>query len=83
MTYYVARFQQRNIRRVFNTRNDVRAEAAYADFAKKSMTLADAEISRIKLEAERHMPTGKLPVNRNAPTGCKRTLRLLARSKAR
>jgi hypothetical protein len=53
MTYYVALFQQSTIWRVFKTQNDVRAEAVYSDFAKTSVTLADAEIKRIKLEAEK------------------------------
>ncbi|SAK80834.1 signal peptide protein [Caballeronia catudaia] len=53
MTYYAALFQQSTIWRVFKTQNDGRAEAVYFDFAKTSMTLADAEIKRIKLEAEK------------------------------
>ena len=53
MTYYVALFQQSNIWRVFKTQNEARAEAVYSDFAKTSTTLADAEIKRIKLEAEK------------------------------
>ncbi|SPB14919.1 putative lipoprotein [Caballeronia novacaledonica] len=53
MTYYVALFQQNNIWRVFKTQNDGRAETVYSDFAKTSTTLADAEIKRIKLEAEK------------------------------
>ncbi|SAK96697.1 signal peptide protein [Caballeronia fortuita] len=53
MTYYAALFQQRTIWRVFKSQNDARAEAIYSDFAKTSSTLADAEIRRIKLEAEK------------------------------
>ncbi|MDR5746904.1 DUF2968 domain-containing protein [Caballeronia sp. LZ029] len=53
MTYYVALFQQNNIWRVFKAQNDGRADAVYSDFAKTSTTLADAEIKRIKLEAEK------------------------------
>ncbi|WP_250514705.1 DUF2968 domain-containing protein [Caballeronia sp. INDeC2] len=53
MTYYVVLFQQNNIWRVFKTQNDGRAETVYSDFAKTSTTLADAEIKRIKLEAEK------------------------------
>ncbi|SAL71270.1 signal peptide protein [Caballeronia peredens] len=52
MIYYVALFQQNKFWRVFKTQNDVRAEAVYADFSKSTVTLADAEIRRIKLEAE-------------------------------
>ncbi|SAK55120.1 signal peptide protein [Caballeronia temeraria] len=53
MVYYTALFQQSNIWRVFKTPNDARAETVYSDFAKTSATLADAEIRRIKLEAEK------------------------------
>ncbi|SAK55373.1 signal peptide protein [Caballeronia calidae] len=53
MNYYAALFQQRNIWRVFKTQNEARAEAVYSDFAKTSATLADAEIRRVKLEAEK------------------------------
>ncbi|SAL54874.1 signal peptide protein [Caballeronia cordobensis] len=53
MIYYAALFQQNAIWRVVKTQNDARAEAIYSDFAKMSVTLADAEIRRIKLEAEK------------------------------
>ncbi|SAK61366.1 DUF2968 domain-containing protein [Caballeronia ptereochthonis] len=52
MIYYVALFQQNKFWRVFKTQNDVRAEAVYSDFSKSTATLADAEIRRIRLEAE-------------------------------
>jgi hypothetical protein len=52
MIYYVALFQQKKFWRVFKTQNDGRAEAVYSDFSKSTATLADAEIKRIKLEAE-------------------------------
>ncbi|BAN24919.1 DUF2968 domain-containing protein [Caballeronia insecticola] len=52
MLYYVALFQQSKFWRVSKTQNDVRAEAVYADFSKSTVTLADAEIRRVKLEAE-------------------------------
>jgi hypothetical protein len=52
MTYYVALSQQKKFWRVFKTQNDARAEAVYSDFSKSTVTLADAEIKRIKLEAE-------------------------------
>jgi hypothetical protein len=53
MIYYVALFQQDKIWRVFKTQNDARADAVYADFTKSSATLADTEIRRVKLEAEK------------------------------
>ncbi|QSN63539.1 DUF2968 domain-containing protein [Caballeronia sp. M1242] len=52
MTYYAALFQLDKFWRVLKTQNEARAESAYSDFAKSSVTLADAEIRRIKLEAE-------------------------------
>jgi predicted methyltransferase len=53
MIYYVALFQQSKFWRVFKTQNDARADSVYADFVKSSVTLADTEIRRIKLEAEK------------------------------
>ncbi|WP_277184719.1 DUF2968 domain-containing protein [Caballeronia sp. BR00000012568055] len=53
MIYYAALFQQSKVWRVYKTQNDSRAEAVYADFVKSSATLADTEIRRIKLEAEK------------------------------
>jgi hypothetical protein len=53
MIYYVALFQQSKFWRVFKTQNDTRAESVYADFVKSSNALADTEIRRIKLEAEK------------------------------
>jgi hypothetical protein len=53
MIYYVALFQQSKFWRVFKTQNDVRAEAVYSDFVKSSVTLADTEIRRVKLEGEK------------------------------
>lgn len=52
MIYYVALFQQNKFWRVFKTQSDTRAEAVYSDFSKSTVTLADPEIKRIKLEAE-------------------------------
>ncbi|VXC02166.1 Signal peptide protein [Burkholderia sp. 8Y] len=52
MTYYAALFQLDKFWRVLKTQNEARAESVYSDFAKSSVTLADAEIRRIKLEAE-------------------------------
>jgi hypothetical protein len=53
MIYYVALFQQNKYWRVFKTQNDTRADSVYADFVKSSVALADTEIRRIKLEAEK------------------------------
>ncbi|WP_250529356.1 DUF2968 domain-containing protein [Caballeronia sp. ATUFL_F1_KS4A] len=74
MIYYAALFQQSNIWRVFKTQNDARAETVYADFAKTSNTLADAEISASSSKRRRHMRTGRSPPSRRARTGCKHNL---------
>jgi uncharacterized protein YceK len=53
MTYYVALFQQKNIWRVIKTMNDARADGIYAGFVSRSAQLADVEIRRTKLEAQK------------------------------
>ncbi|KAA0089446.1 DUF2968 domain-containing protein [Paraburkholderia sp. T12-10] len=53
MTYYVALFQQKNFWRVIKTSNEDYAEAVYADFTRRSAQLADVEIKRTKLAAQK------------------------------
>lgn len=53
LTYYVALFQQKNFWRVIKTQDEARAEAIYADFAKKSAQLADVELRGAKLAAQK------------------------------
>ncbi len=53
MTYYIALFQQKNFWRVIKTQDDARAEVIYADFAKKSSQLADVELRRAKVAAQK------------------------------
>jgi hypothetical protein len=53
MTYYVALFQQKNIWRVIKTTNDARADGIYAGFVSRTAQLADVEIRRTKLEAQK------------------------------
>ena len=53
LTYYVALFQQKNFWRVVKTQDETRAEAIYADFAKKSAQLADVELRGAKLAAQK------------------------------
>ena len=53
MVYYVALFQDKNFWRVVKSQDDVRAETVYAQFARKSYTLADSEIKRTQLQAEK------------------------------
>jgi hypothetical protein len=53
LTYYVVLFQQKNLWRVIKTQDDARAEAIYADFARRTVQLADVEVRRTKLAAQK------------------------------
>ncbi len=53
MTYYVALFQQKNYWRVIKTTKQDYAEAVYADFVRRSAQLADVEIQRTVLAAQK------------------------------
>lgn len=55
MGYYVALFHEGQFWRVVKIADDKRAEALYADFARQTQVLADVEIRRIKLEAQKAM----------------------------
>lgn len=52
-TYYVALFQQKNFWRVVKTTSDTQAEQTYKSFVGQTEKLADVDIRRIKLEAEK------------------------------
>jgi len=53
MSYYVAMFQQKNFWRVVKTQNEGHAEAIFASFSKETQSLAEVEIRRAKLEAQK------------------------------
>lgn len=53
VTYYVALFQDKHFWRVIKTENADRAEAIYADFAQQTAQLADVEIRRVRLQAQK------------------------------
>ncbi|MFP6558712.1 DUF2968 domain-containing protein [Paraburkholderia sp. B3] len=53
MIYYVALFQNKTFWRVIKTSDETRAEAIYRDFAQKSQQLAEVEIRRIRLSAQK------------------------------
>ena len=53
LVYYVVLFQQKNFWRVIKTSDEGRAEVVYADFVHKSAQLADPELRRAKLAAEK------------------------------
>lgn len=52
-TYYVALFQQKNFWRVVKTQSDGQAEQIYKSFVGQTEKLAEVDIRRIKLEAEK------------------------------
>ncbi|MCI3206957.1 MULTISPECIES: DUF2968 domain-containing protein [Pandoraea] len=53
--YYVALFHEGQFWRVVKVNNEKKAEALYADFVHQTQVLADVEINRIKLEAQKAM----------------------------
>ncbi|MFC5476115.1 DUF2968 domain-containing protein [Paraherbaspirillum soli] len=53
-TYYVALFQQKNFWRVVKTMSDGQAEQTYKNFVGQTEKLAEVDIRRIKLEADKH-----------------------------
>ncbi|BBU28159.1 hypothetical protein BTHE68_18930 [Burkholderia sp. THE68] len=53
MLYYVALSQDERWWRVVKTQDAARAESIYAQFARKSFDLADGEISRTQLQAQK------------------------------
>ena len=52
-TYYVALFQQKNFWRVVKTTSEVQAEQTYKSFVGQTEKLAEVDIRRIKLEADK------------------------------
>jgi hypothetical protein len=55
MGYYVALFHEGQFWRVVRVSNEKKAEALYGDFVRQTQVLADVEIRRIKLEAQKAM----------------------------
>jgi hypothetical protein len=53
LTYYVALFQNKHFWRVIKSQDVARAEAVYADFARQTAQLAEVEIRRTQLEAQK------------------------------
>ncbi|VVD96382.1 hypothetical protein PEP31012_01878 [Pandoraea eparura] len=53
MGYYVALFHEGQFWRVVKLDNEKKAEALYGDFVRQTQVLADVEIRRIKLEAQK------------------------------
>lgn len=53
MTYYVALFQDKHFWRVIKTSDQARAESIYTGFARQTAQLADVEIRRAQLQAQK------------------------------
>jgi hypothetical protein len=53
MTYYVALFQDKNLWRVIRSQEKNRAEMVYANFVQQTVQLADLEIRRTELQAQK------------------------------
>jgi hypothetical protein len=53
MTYYVALFQEKHFWRVIRTSDQTRAESIYASFVRQTAQLADVEIRRAQLPAQK------------------------------
>ena len=53
VTYYIALFQGKHFWRVIKSENVDRAEAIYADFVRQTVQLADVEIRRTQLQAQK------------------------------
>ncbi|MDE1183560.1 DUF2968 domain-containing protein [Paraburkholderia sp.] len=53
MTYYVALFQDKHFWRVIKTQDSGRADALYANFVQQTAQLADVEIRRTQLQAQK------------------------------
>ena len=53
LTYYVTLFQQKDLWRVIKTTNEATAERAYNDFVRQTRSMADLELQRIRLEAQK------------------------------
>lgn len=65
LTYYIALFQDKRFWRVIKTRDVVRAEAVYADFAKNTGKLAESELRRVVLEAENAYADRQIAAQKN------------------
>ncbi|NTX29047.1 DUF2968 domain-containing protein [Burkholderia pyrrocinia] len=53
MTYYVALFQDKHLWRVIRSQEKSRAEMVYANFVEQTVQLADLEIRRTELQAQK------------------------------
>lgn len=65
LTYYVALFQQRNFWRVVKTESESQAEQVYDSFVLQTRELANVDLRRIRLDAERARTERLIATNEN------------------
>ncbi|MDX3907747.1 MAG: DUF2968 domain-containing protein [Pigmentiphaga sp.] len=74
LTYYVALFQQKNFWRVLKTTSESQAEQTYKAFVEQTVQLADVDIRRIKLDAERAVTEKLISANETRLTALQNDL---------
>ena len=74
LVYYVAMFQQKNFWRVVKTTSEQQAEQLYRNFVYQTVQLADVDIRRIKLDAERASTEKLISVNESRLTALQNDL---------
>ena len=84
MTYYVALFQDKHLWRVIRSQEKSRAEMVYANFVQQTVQLADIEIRRTELEAQKAFLERVIALQANrAQQLSRRALRAASRLKSR
>jgi hypothetical protein len=74
LTYYVTLFQQKDLWRVIKTTNEAFAERLYNDFARQTRTMADLELQRIRLEAQKERSERQIAAQQEKLRGLKTDL---------
>ncbi len=74
LTYYVTLFQQKDLWRVIKTTNEAQAERLYNDFAKQTRAMADLELQRIRLEAQKERAERRIAAQQEQLRGLKTDL---------
>lgn len=82
LTYYVTLFQQKDLWRVIKTTNEAFAERLYNDFAKQTRTMADLELQRIRLEAQKERSERQIAAQEEKLRGLKTDLEIQRQQQA-
>ncbi|ENZ79143.1 MULTISPECIES: DUF2968 domain-containing protein [Ralstonia] len=82
LTYYVTLFQQKDLWRVIKTTNEAAAERLYSDFAKQTRTMADLELQRIRLEAQKERSERQIAAQQEKLRGLKTDLDIQRKQQA-